>query len=85
MKSTVPVGFDFYVMYLLFHVCSRVALVNIYGVPHRNSSNKEMGEKVVPRMFLCFLNNMYHGFSVDSLTYFLPSYQVLQKHKPVLV
>lgn len=53
MKSTVLVGFDFYVINLLFHVCSRVALVNIYGVPHRNSSNKEMGEKVVPRMFLC--------------------------------
>lgn len=85
MKSTVPVGFDFYVMYLLFHVCSCVALVNIYGVPHRNSSNKEMGDKVVPRMSLCLLNNMYHGFSVDSLTYFLPSYQVLQKHKAVLV
>lgn len=44
MKSTVHVGFDFYVMYLLFHVCFCVALVNIYGAPHRNSSNKEMGD-----------------------------------------
>lgn len=77
MKSTVPVGSVFYVMYLLFHVCSCVALVNIYGVPRRNSSSKEMGDKEVPRMFLCLLSNMYDGFSVDNWTYFLPSYQVL--------